>query len=121
MDWFYFLEDYLKLWLYEHSFLIIYTPLNEHFGIVPIESMYLMRPVLATNSGGPLETIVNGKTGFLCDNNPNSFCQCMVNAINKFNKIQKMGKNSRNHVIENFSFSSFVDKLNKIISEVYDH
>ena len=33
---------------------------NEHFGIVPLESMYVGTPVIAVASGGPLETIVPG-------------------------------------------------------------
>lgn len=45
---------------------LIYTPSFEHFGIVPIEAMYLGRPVIAINAGGPRETVVDQKTGFLC-------------------------------------------------------
>lgn len=39
------------------SKLLLYTPQNEHFGIVPLEGMLWRTPVLATNSGGPLETV----------------------------------------------------------------
>jgi alpha-1,3/alpha-1,6-mannosyltransferase len=46
---------------------IIYTPKNEHFGIVPIETMYSSRSVIAHFSGGPLESIQHGLTGFLCN------------------------------------------------------
>lgn len=38
---------------------IIYTPQNEHFGIVPLEAMYMKRPVIATNTGGPKESVRN--------------------------------------------------------------
>ena len=40
------------------SKLLLYTPINEHFGIVPVEAMLAGLPVLASNTGGPLETIV---------------------------------------------------------------
>lgn len=38
---------------------------NEPFGLVPIESMIFGTPVIAHNSGGPQETILDNRTGFL--------------------------------------------------------
>jgi glycosyltransferase involved in cell wall biosynthesis len=46
---------------------VLYTPLGEHFGIVPLEAMAAARPVVCMASGGPLESVVDGRTGFLCD------------------------------------------------------
>ena len=45
--------------------ILLYTPENEHFGIVPVEAMYCGCIVLACNSGGPTESILDTKTGFL--------------------------------------------------------
>ncbi|KAL1679012.1 glycosyltransferase family 4 protein [Schizophyllum commune] len=49
---------------------LLYTPANEHFGIIPCEAMYCGLPVLARDSGGPTETVVDvahgeGATGWL--------------------------------------------------------
>lgn len=43
---------------------LLYTPQNEHFGIVPVEAMVCGLPVVACNSGGPVESVVDpGKEG----------------------------------------------------------
>ncbi|VDP79452.1 unnamed protein product [Echinostoma caproni] len=49
---------------------VLYTPEGEHFGIVPVEAMFLSRPVIALDSGGPRETVSHGTTGFLCPTEP---------------------------------------------------
>ncbi|KDN38153.1 glycosyltransferase family 4 protein [Tilletiaria anomala UBC 951] len=38
---------------------LLYTPTDEHFGIVPLEAMACGLPVLATNTGGPVESVVD--------------------------------------------------------------
>lgn len=38
---------------------LLYTPANEHFGIVPIEAMICGVPVLACASGGPTESVLD--------------------------------------------------------------
>lgn len=50
-------NDKFKLWLLNRCDALLYTPSNEHFGIVPIEAMYMKKPVIACNSGGPTETV----------------------------------------------------------------
>ncbi|KAF7141026.1 hypothetical protein RHSIM_Rhsim06G0208700 [Rhododendron simsii] len=44
---------------------VLYRPKDEHFGIIPLEAMAAYKPVIACNSGGHVETIKNGVTGFL--------------------------------------------------------
>lgn len=54
----------VKNTLLNQARLLLYTPQYEHFGIVPIEAMLASTPVLATDTGGPLETVVEGETGW---------------------------------------------------------
>ena len=59
-----------RLLLLEQSEALLYTPENEHFGIVPVEAMHARCIVFARKSGGPLESIEAGKTGFLLSEKP---------------------------------------------------
>jgi glycosyltransferase involved in cell wall biosynthesis len=43
----------------------IYVPVNEDFGMSPVESMAAGKPVIGVAEGGLLETVVHEQTGFL--------------------------------------------------------
>ena len=105
-----------KLILLQTSSGLLYTPSNEHFGIVPIEAMSHGLPVIAMNSGGPKETILNGITGYLCD--PTS--KSITEAIEKLLEIDdrdEMGEAGRIRVKEMFSLSVFGDQLDSICAK----
>ena len=75
--------DDQKRWLLSHSKILLYTPSNEHFGIVPIEGLAYGLPVIAMKSGGPMETIVHGESGYLCKDVPQIDCLEMSNYMTK--------------------------------------
>ncbi|GMT32595.1 hypothetical protein PFISCL1PPCAC_23892 [Pristionchus fissidentatus] len=52
-----------KFRLYQECDSALYTPPNEHFGIVPIEALEQRRPVIVCDSGGPSETVIEDITG----------------------------------------------------------
>src|SRR3989344_5043370 len=53
--------------LYAGCKAVIFPAEDEDFGIVPVEAMGYGKPVIAHNSGGVRETVVDGKTGILFD------------------------------------------------------
>ena len=60
------LEDNDKLYEYVgYARATIYIPIDEDFGMSPIESMSAWKPVLWVNDGGLKETIIHKKTGYL--------------------------------------------------------
>ena len=62
------IENIERSILFRTANIVLYTPKFEHFGIVPVEAMYCGAWVLASKSGGPMESVVDGKTGSLLDN-----------------------------------------------------
>jgi alpha-1,3/alpha-1,6-mannosyltransferase len=98
---------------------VLYTPRFEHFGIVPLEAMQAARPVIATATGGPLETIVNDRTGFLCDEPlVDTFADRMKQFVEKPDLSQRMGDEGQRHVQQCFSFQAFARQLNEHIDEL---
>lgn len=59
------------------------TPVNEDWGIIPIEAMSYGMPVICSNKGGPSESILDGQTGFLCEPSHLAYSDAIV----KFNKL----------------------------------
>ncbi|KAI8911000.1 hypothetical protein EDD86DRAFT_204173 [Gorgonomyces haynaldii] len=104
-------SDEEKLQLLLGSKMLVYTPVNEHFGIVPLEAMYCKTPVIATSTGGPVETVINEDTGFLCPAQPKSFSHKMRLLLEDEPLRQRMGESARVHVQSHFSSELFDTQL----------
>ena len=89
--------------LLHQATMVVYTPSHEHFGIVPLEAMYAHTPVVACHNGGPVETIVHGRTGFLCAPTPDSFGTAIDTFLSNPQQAIQMGRNGHEHVIQQFS------------------
>ena len=90
---------------------VAYTPRGEHFGIVPLECMAAARPVLASASGGPLESIIDGVTGILCDGSDG--WRDAVRALTSQSDAarSRMGSAGAAHVAAKFSRTAFAASL----------
>lgn len=56
--------------LVSESIATIYIPIDEDFGMSPVESMAAGKPVLGVNEGGVAETVLHCETGWLCQARP---------------------------------------------------
>eukprot|EP00007_Cunea_sp_BSH-02190019_P007153 CAMPEP_0174240760 /NCGR_PEP_ID=MMETSP0417-20130205/20342_1 /TAXON_ID=242541 /ORGANISM="Mayorella sp, Strain BSH-02190019" /LENGTH=562 /DNA_ID=CAMNT_0015319897 /DNA_START=1258 /DNA_END=2942 /DNA_ORIENTATION=+ len=97
---------------------LVYTPSNEHFGIVPLEAMYCGKPVIAVNSGGPLESVKHEETGFLCEPDPTVFANAIRWVSTHATESIRMGEQGRHRVEELFSLPSFASQLNRALLNV---
>jgi alpha-1,3/alpha-1,6-mannosyltransferase len=93
---------------------VLYTPANEHFGIVPLEAMAAGKPVVACDSGGPKESVAHGVTGFLCAPDPAAFAAAMVRVAGGREgqaAARRMGVLARQRVEWKFSRKAFGDRM----------
>ncbi|KAF2703594.1 glycosyltransferase family 4 protein [Pleomassaria siparia CBS 279.74] len=104
-----------KSTLLSTSRLLVYTPRNEHFGIVPLEAMLAGTPVLAANEGGPTETVVSGQTGWLRDvSKVPEWTEVMRIAIEDGEgeeRLKEMGKWGRERVVSEFSKEKMAERI----------
>lgn len=74
-----------KLDLYQKAKAFLFTPqFQEPFGLTQAEVLSCGTPILGTNFGSVPEIIEHGKTGFVCENNVESFSE----AIDRTNDIK---------------------------------
>jgi alpha-1,3/alpha-1,6-mannosyltransferase len=105
-----------KTTLLSNASLLVYTPLHEHFGIVPLEAMLVGTPVLAANEGGPTETVVENETGWLRDvRDVEAWTKIMRLAISTNAKdvkmLAEMGRKAKQRVVTQFSKSKMAETL----------
>jgi glycosyltransferase involved in cell wall biosynthesis len=54
--------------LYAGALAVLYPPFDEDFGYVTLEAFLAGKPVITcTDSGGPIEFVVDGVNGFVCE------------------------------------------------------
>ncbi|KAL2828821.1 putative alpha-1,2-mannosyltransferase [Aspergillus pseudoustus] len=107
--------------LLSQALLLLYTPINEHFGIVPIEAMRAGIPVLASNTGGPLETIVEGETGWLCDATDDAQWTAVLDKVLyqlSEKELKRMSAAARKRVENEFSLRAMGENLKGEIDDM---
>lgn len=101
------LKDYIA-----ESIATIYIPVDEDFGMSPIESMACWVPVIWVNDWGLKETIIHEKTGLLIDKQVKT--EDIIDAVKTINleKSEEMKLHCEKRA-EEFSLTSFEKKLKK--------
>jgi alpha-1,3/alpha-1,6-mannosyltransferase len=111
-----------KLLLLRRASLLVYTPANEHFGIVPLEAMAAQLPVLAATSGGPMETVVEGETGWLRDTDDvGAWAGVMGKVLGddmSQEELERMGRAGAKRVREGFERDAMARRFEEVLWEM---
>lgn len=102
--------------MYNEAALLVYTPYNEPFGLVPLESMASGTPVVAVREGGIIETVVHERTGLLTEREPAKFADAVNYLLNNPLLAKDYGNNGRNYVLCNWSWDRSVKTLEHHLS-----
>lgn len=75
------IDDEVILELYAGALAVVYTPFDEDYGYVTLEGFLSHKPVVtATDSGGPLEFVVDGENGLVVAPEPDAVASA-INAL----------------------------------------
>ncbi|MFA5930528.1 MAG: glycosyltransferase [Candidatus Micrarchaeia archaeon] len=95
---------------------VIFSAINEDWGMVPLEAMASRKPVISVDEGGPRESIVDGKTGYLV-NSTGEMAERMRLLADNPGTCEKMGKAGRRRVEQNYTWKIFLDKMEKAFKQ----
>ncbi len=86
--------------LYRQSLATVYSPIEEPFGIVSIESQACGTPILGANEGGLKETIEDHVGGHLCERDPDVFAQHLEHWLHCPEVRQRLSEQARRNALD---------------------
>ena len=87
--------------LYATCRAVYYAPIDEDFGMVPLEAYRSSKPVVtATDSGGPLDYVLAGETGWVAEANAAAFAVVCGEAIASEETARRYGEAGYPRAIE---------------------
>ena len=93
------LPERRKLELLAHSLGVLFTPYDEDYGYVTLEGFLASKPVITcTDSGGPLELVEDGVSGWVAEPDPRSIAEAIDRLAASRERAGRMGLNGRERV-----------------------
>ena len=103
---------------------LLYTPENEHFGIGPVEGMVCGVPVLACNSGGPTESVVDSpaeqRTGWLRKPDADIWAEALLEIVSLSEDERKaLGDRARTRAKAKFGMEAMARDLESSLESAF--
>jgi glycosyltransferase involved in cell wall biosynthesis len=106
------------LGLYQRCRAVVFAAPNEDWGFVPVEAMACGKAVLATDRGGPRESIIDGVTGFLRPDDTETFASALSHLMRLPNAaLDEIATAARARASE-FPWGRFVSRIDDHIDEL---
>jgi glycosyltransferase involved in cell wall biosynthesis len=98
--------------------LLVVPSYTEGLPKIILEAMACGTPVLATPAGAIPDIIMDGKTGFIMDNNtPECIAENVIRALNSPD-LERIAEAGKRYVEENFTFEKAVENWRSILEEI---
>ena len=100
---------------YNRARLCLFVPVNEPFGLIPLEAMACGLPVVGIDEGGVTETMKESR-GWLAKRNPKTFSQAIIKALES-KLAHKDSLELKDYVGRFWNWDKGARKLEKILRE----
>lgn len=104
--------------LYNRAACVVYAPVFESFGLVPLEAMACGTPVVGVCEGGVRETVIDEVTGRLVDRDAGEFAQATLSLLDDRQSAERLGKQAREHIEAHWTWENAIAALEKHLYEV---
>jgi len=97
---------YLELpGVYNHCDIVVYPTIGEEpFGLVPVEAMACEKPVIVTKSGGLVESVIDGETGYIINKGDvEALADRIRYLLRNKSKAERLGRAGRARALNHFS------------------
>ncbi len=96
------------------------TSHNEASPVSILEALSCNRPVVATDVGSIKESVLEGKTGYLCEaGNAAEISARWIELLSDESLREKMGRQGRCHVVDNSSLDAMTNGYTELIESLY--
>ena len=109
--------------IYSLSDVVLSTSVEEEaFGRITAEASSMSKPIIATNLGGSKDIIKHNQTGWLIEKSaPLLLADTIIKVIKKSqNEKDKMGRDARKRIIEEFGLNMMLKRTLEVYKEVYE-
>lgn len=102
-----------KLAYYARSLAVFFTPYDEDYGYITLEAMLSSKPVVTcADSGGPLEFVQHGETGFVVEPEAEQIAEVLDHIYLNRQRSAEMGRAGRAaYAGKNIAWANVVEKL----------
>lgn len=98
MTWLGAVSQERKIELYADCTAVVFPPVDEDYGYVTLEAMLAGKPVVTCrDSGGPLEFVVDERTGIVCEPTPQALAAAMDRLWEERSLARTYGEAARDH------------------------
>lgn len=103
-------------YLNETDILVVPSIMKDPFPTTVLEGMCCGKTVVATDTGGAAEAIIDGLSGILIKNNDaKQFAIVLENLISDSSERKRLGAKARERYLEHFSISIYLEKMSRLL------